>query len=636
MGKKDKKKKGLGKAKTEAKAAKKADKASRKARAAAGDEDVDKILAELLEKEEAAVRVCEVSDCGAPSPRASFTMVGSPIRESDLIIFGGERFTGDRAVFHNDLYVFHTGQQKWTRFESSNRPPPRSSHAVAVHRNFMYLFGGEFSNPSLSQYRHYRDLWRLDVTDMSWERVEIRGGPCARSGHRMATAAGRLFVFGGFVETGFDSIRYHNDLYFVDLTADELRWSKVDTSDADIVPSPRSGFQWVTVDDEILLYGGYSRELVPKAKAVSHKGKKKGGRAVEEAMVSRGIVQSDMYKLSAKTMKWQKVKKSGYGPSARAGFSMVLHKGNAVVFGGVEDDETEDDLESLFYADLFALNVDRRKWFPMTVRKKGAKKGRRRRQKAAVAGPSTAGPSSAAPCNDDSMQDVDDVQGTQDEDEELDAEKLEAALKIQEEEEKAPCGRFNAVCAVQKNTLYIAGGCVEKKDKEVTLDDMWCVDLNKLDEFVQLKELSAECSAWVASDSEGEMEEGDVMEDEGEEVDSDGEMDERQRLHNKRERLRSRIEHSDGSDLVPLINESLKDFFERTRNYWIGEVREALELGGKELRRKSFEWAYKRYWEIKPSLRELEELEADLAREEELEKEFAKMQTDMRHVRNRR
>lgn len=48
MGKKDKKKKGLGKAKTEAKAAKKSEKASRKARAAAGDEDVEAILAEIL------------------------------------------------------------------------------------------------------------------------------------------------------------------------------------------------------------------------------------------------------------------------------------------------------------------------------------------------------------------------------------------------------------------------------------------------------------------------------------------------------------------------------------------------------------------------------------------------------------
>lgn len=42
MGKKDKKKKGLGKAKTEAKAAKKADKANKKARAS--DDDVSRTI----------------------------------------------------------------------------------------------------------------------------------------------------------------------------------------------------------------------------------------------------------------------------------------------------------------------------------------------------------------------------------------------------------------------------------------------------------------------------------------------------------------------------------------------------------------------------------------------------------------
>lgn len=658
MGKKDKKKKGLGKAKTEAKAAKKNEKASRKARAAAGDEDVDAILAEILAKEAEALNVAQVNDCAPPSPRASFTMVASPLRDSDLILFGGERYTGDRAVFHNDLYVFNTERRTWTRFDSPNRPPPRSSHTVALHKNYMYLFGGEFSNPSLSQYRHYRDLWRLDLTDMSWERIEIRGGPSARSGCRMAVAAGRLFVFGGFVETGFDVIRYLNDLYYVDLTADDLKWTKKETEFDDVTPTPRSGFQWVALDDEIVLYGGYSRELVPKARAVSHKGKKKGGRAVEEAMVSRGIVLTDMFKLCAKTLRWSKLRKTGYAPSARAGFSMVLHKRTAVLFGGVEDDETEDDLDSIFYADLFGLNIDRRKWFPMTLRKKGSKKARRRRVKAeSGAGLSSAGPSSAGPSRgeeddivmDDKNDDFDDedvdgkIDDEEDDDEELDTEKLEAALKEQKEEENVPCGRFNAVCTVQKNVLYIAGGCIEKQEQEITLDDMWSVNLNKLDEFALVKELSEECSQWVASDSEGEEDEEDdgAMIDEKDDAameatDSDDEVDERIRMRSKRERLRSRIQSGNDSNLVPLVNESLKEFFDRTKNYWMAEVNEALSISGKLLRRTSFEWAYKRYWEIKPTLKELEELEAEIAREAVLEQQFAQAQIEKRRVRTRR
>ncbi len=645
MGKKNKKK-GLGSAKTEAKAAKKAEKAAKKARAATGDKDVEAYLAEIEAREEAAEEVTVHTDVPAPSPRTSFSMVASPVREDNLIMFGGERFTGDKGEFYADLYEFHTEKRTWTRYASTIRPAPRSSHAVAVYKHWMYLFGGEFSNPSLSQYKHFKDLWRLDLTDMEWERIDIRGGPTARSGHRMAVARGKLFVFGGFMDSGYDSVKHYNDLYYVDLQADDLAWKKVEFSSFDIVPSPRSGFQWGVVDNDIILYGGYSRELVKSAKNISHKQKKKGGGAVEQAMQARGIVQTDLYRLSTETMKFNKIKKSGYGPSARSGFGMTVFKGNLVVFGGVEDDENEADLESVFHADLFALDMKRRKWYPMTLRRKGGKKRRRRRK---GAGPSSAGANVEMVENEEApgtqvMDIVDDdateVQAEEDDGEELDTEKMEAALKEQEEEELAPCGRFNANVALVKNVLYIAGGCVEKEEEEITLDDIWAIDLSKLDEFQQVKKLSDECTKWVASDSEEENAEDEEMENVEEEDgnmedDSDEENSRSKRL-DRRDRLRKRMENTGGDKLTPMVNEKLKDFFERTKNDWIGEVHEALGIGGKELRREAFGWAYKRYWEIKPSLRELELLEAELKAEEELEKQFAQAELESKRARSRR
>ena len=601
-------------------------------------------LAEIEAREEAEAEVAIHNDVPAPSPRTAFSMVANPIRDDSLIFFGGERFTGDKGEFYADLYEFHTEKRSWTKYTSTNRPTPRSSHAVAVYKQWMYLFGGEFSNPSLSQYKHFKDLWRLDLTDMEWERIDIRGGPTARSGHRMAVARGRLFVFGGFMDSGYDSVKHYNDLFYVDLTADDLSWKKVEFNSFDIVPSPRSGFQWGVIDNDIVLYGGYSRELMKSAKTVSHKQKKKGGGAMEQAMQARGIVQSDLYRLSTESLKWNKLKKSGYGPSARSGFGMTIHKGNLVVFGGVEDDETEADLESAFHADLFALDMKRRKWFPMTLRRKGAKKRRRRRK---GAGPSSAG---ANVENEDApstevMDIVDEEVETQveedDDGEELDMEKMEAALKEQEEEELAPCGRFNSSVALLKNVLYIAGGCVEKEEKEITLDDIWSIDLSKLDEFHQVKKLSDECSKWVASDSEEEKEDGDEeMEDEDDEDeemedDSDEENTRSKRL-DRRDRLRKRMQNTGGDKLTPMVNEKLKDFFERTKNDWIGEVHEALGIGGKELRREAFGWAYKRYWEIKPSLKELEILEAELKAEEELEKQFAQAELESKRARSRR
>jgi hypothetical protein len=46
------------------------------------------------------------------------------------------------------------------------------------------------------------------------------------------------------------------------------------------------------------------------------------------------------------------------------------------------------------------------------------------------------------------------------------------------------------VC-VTGNTLWLLGGIVEVGDAEVTLDDMWCLDLAKLDGWQLLKENSS-------------------------------------------------------------------------------------------------------------------------------------------------
>lgn len=596
--------------------------------------------------------IAEHLDVSAPSPRASFTLVANPNNDTELIMFGGERYTGDRAAFFNDLYVYNVEKRTWNRYDSPNRPPPRSSHAAAVHKNFMYIFGGEFSNPSLSQYRHYRDLWRLDVTDMSWERIDVRGGPSARSGHRMCVVSGKLVVFGGFYDNGTEN-KYLNDISFMDLMADELKWTKVVTTAVDIVPSPRSGFQWVVSGNEAWLYGGYCKENVSKGKSVSHKDKKKGGSAVEEAMVSRGVMLSDSYKLCGDTMKWQKVKRGGYGPIGRAGFGMVLHKRNAVVFGGVEDDETEEDLDPTFYNDLFALNLDRKKWFPMTLRKKG-KKGHRRRKKGKDDGTNevgtkekTEGQGSGKQTCEDAGVDEDhdgDKDGDDDDENEIDTEALEQVL-LEEEEEAMPCPRFNSAVAIQRNVLYIFGGMIEKGEQEITLDDVWAIDLNKLDGFVEMKGMSAECMEWVASDEEdedGEDDEGDS--DDGVENDGgDAEMEDvdeeerRLRRGRRRQNLQERVwQSAEEERMTPRVNESLKEFFERSKMYWIGEVHEALGESGKNLRRVAFEWARKRYMEIKPTLRELEMLEAELAREEELEKQFEKAQIEQRRGRSRR
>jgi hypothetical protein len=48
-----------------------------------------------------------------------------------------------------------------------------------------------------------------------------------------------------------------------------------------------------------------------------------------------------------------------------------------------------------------------------------------------------------------------------------------------------------AQVAVLGNTLFLMGGIVEVGEREITLDDMWALDLAKLDGWQQLRENSA-------------------------------------------------------------------------------------------------------------------------------------------------
>lgn len=69
--------------------------------------------------------------------------------------------------------------------------------------------------------------------------------------------------------------------------------------------------------------------------------------------------------------------------------------------------------------------------------------------------------------------------------------------------------------AVTGNTLWLMGGIVEVGDKEVTLDDMWSLDLVKLDGWTLVKENSMGDEAFrKGSDSEWEDASGEESEGE--------------------------------------------------------------------------------------------------------------------------
>ncbi|XP_020111688.1 kelch repeat-containing protein 3-like isoform X6 [Ananas comosus] len=214
-----------------------------------------------------------------------------------------------------------------------------------------------------------------------------------------------------------------------------------------------------------------------------------------------------------------------------------------------------------------------------------------------------------------------------------------------------PCGRINSCMVVGKDALYLYGGMMEIKDREITLDDLYSLNLSKLDEWKCI--IPASESEWQDI-SEDEDEEEDEDDDDGTEDDesddgsdtSEADDDDDdivcdvngkktldmstavsllkgEKKNLRRKEKRARIEQirvtlglSD-SQRTPTPGETLRDFYRRTSMYWQMAAHEHTQHTGKELRKDGFDLAEARYKELKPILDELAILEAEQKAEEE-------------------
>ncbi|PNW83835.1 hypothetical protein CHLRE_04g217938v5 [Chlamydomonas reinhardtii] len=269
-------------------------------------------------------------------------------------------------------------------------------------------------------------------------------------------------------------------------------------------------------------------------------------------------------------VEWERVKKVGMAPGARASFALSAHAHpkagpRAFVFGGVSDNEVKggEDLSSEFHNDLYTINFGRRRWFAAELRPPADAKGKKAGIADAEAGKTrpqlllpTAGKLGAMTSDKNSAL-------------------YRAAVKIQASYRgykvrmayiatriggvvsellyspatfgldlsslnmPKPRARIGALMAVVANALWLLCDIVEIGSKEVTLDDMWCLDALELDGWQLIREntVGEEPLQRAAEDSESEWEE--VSGDEDGSDDSDDSAEEREKAKMKSGRARS-------------------------------------------------------------------------------------------------
>eukprot|EP00388_Colpodella_angusta_P022575 GDKJ01057731.1.p1 GENE.GDKJ01057731.1~~GDKJ01057731.1.p1 ORF type:complete len:866 (+),score=286.93 GDKJ01057731.1:196-2598(+) len=305
-----------------------------------------------------------------PSRRAYCTF--TPMPTGEVFVFGGEFYDGSNATVLNETYRWNVEKNEWRKIESSVCPKPRCSHQAVAYKDYIYIFGGEFA--TASQFYHFKDVWRFDIRTNRWEELKTTGVlPSARSGHRMIVWRNYIVVYGGFYDTVKDT-KYFGDVCFLSLQT--LQWRKMEVPSFANAPQARAACQICLSPktEQMFIYGGFCK-------------------VKDTSRTVKGKILSDMWAINLKPLanlshgiqpvtclSWEKIAKKGQAPPVRSGSSMVVHKSVALSFGGVFDEDDGGALRSVFYNDLFAFDMDRKRWFQLslkTVKDKGKNKAKK-------------------------------------------------------------------------------------------------------------------------------------------------------------------------------------------------------------------------------------------------------------------
>ena len=625
------------------------------------DFDIDAVLASYAREQEQFLKVTETLCNDPPTARSAATLIASPENANELFLFGGEYYDGSIARFFNDLFAYNIRRDEWRSIHSRNTPLPRSGHAWTRGGNDgtgIYLFGGEFSSPRQGQFYHYNDLWRLDAKLREWAKIETKSkGPPARSGHRMTCYKQYILLFGGFQDVSVQT-RYLGDMWVYDTL--KFEWFEPKLPPASQRPDPRSSFTFLPHESGAVLYGGYSRVKTSGggSNKTSSSGKSGGGgtsKTILKPMVHQDtwflrITQPTGSSASANDgpplFRWERRKRPANAPNpARAGCTLAYHKGRGIGFGGVHDIEnSEEGIDSEFFNTLDVWNVERNRFFSLSLRRPRASQ---KRQGAEAQRGRRGGRGKAD--EEDLLKNLAALE-TKGSDEtghgfsqtSLDSQRLaEEEGEDDEHEDPAknknvvwemPHPRFNAQLTCQNDVLYIYGGTFEKGDREYTFDELWAVDLGKLDGIKEIFRRPLE--NWMVDEEEDSEDSGEDYDDESENEADDMDQDTPSisaatastpptdvSTEAPSQLDDAQPTESSLSDSLPHPRpfESLRDFFVRTSDSWQESVMEDMkkekpesavggrEMAVKELRKGAFEKAESKWWDCREEIRVLED-----------------------------
>ncbi|XP_046358881.2 rab9 effector protein with kelch motifs-like [Haliotis rufescens] len=286
--------------------------------------------------------------------------------------FGGVSQHGEELRESNDLTVFETEKQEWTKLVVKGcPPPPRTAAAIAAVGHKLYLFGG------LSHaFGWFDDLYCFDVATNTWSVVSADGPkPLPRDKLQCVALGKKIYYFGGFGPKSADADQleseddesedelpdggaefgWFNDLYVLD--TEKNQWSQPMQMNL-ALPTPRAAHAMCVVDRDLIIFGGrdmdarqndlhvFNVDTRKWATDLQVKGRQPEPRSFHTAfsvgkraviMGGRGTGNqhfADIHIFDTETREWLQPTCEGELPEARGQHSVAVAGDKLIVFGG--------------------------------------------------------------------------------------------------------------------------------------------------------------------------------------------------------------------------------------------------------------------------------------------------------------
>jgi len=142
----------------------------------------------------------------------------------------------------------------WQKIAAEKLPIERSSHAVSIIGDTLYLFGGE----NVARVPIDSSIYAVNISPNGsnfgiWQKLEVKNeAPVPRIAHSQAAIGNRIYIFGGRQGTTMHESPL-NDLHFFDV--ENNTWNEVIKPD-DTFPMERSFHQMVSVGKSLFVFGG--------------------------------------------------------------------------------------------------------------------------------------------------------------------------------------------------------------------------------------------------------------------------------------------------------------------------------------------------------------------------------------------